>query len=339
MRQAPAPEQTKQKPRWGWPSPSVLLALPWLAWCLWLVGQLARDATWLTGLCFYIPSPALLLGLVIGATISWRKKRRRAASLLLAPTLLVSIFVLGIENRLIGTRPALNNEGTSSDPTLRLVHWNVFSGKLGWDSIQDTLRATGADLCILSEVPDELNAAEFARSFGEEYTAVRRKNLAVIARGELEPPEWLHNEGRFRVFGVCWHSPAGTCRVVVADLPADLLVKRDPLLRRVAQSMIRWRADLVAGDFNAPRRSRALCPLPRGFVHAYDVAGRGYSATWPVPAPLYAIDHCILGERVQALRYDLQSSLRSDHRMQVLDFELRAPAPPAEPAPAPHSPR
>jgi endonuclease/exonuclease/phosphatase family metal-dependent hydrolase len=82
-------------------------------------------------------------------------------------------------------------------------------------------------------------------------------------------------------------------------------------------------ADVILGDLNAPRRSRALTPPPPGFVHAYDAAGSGWSATWPVPLPLWAIDQCLVGPRLQVVGYRLGFRRGSDHRMQVVDMVPR----------------
>ena len=67
----------------------------------------------------------------------------------------------------------------------------------------------------------------------------------------------------------------------------------------------------------------ALDALPEGYHHAYDQAGSGWSYTWPIPCPVWAIDQCIVGPRVQPLRYTQRSTTSSDHRMQIFDFRLR----------------
>lgn len=79
---------------------------------------------------------------------------------------------------------------------------------------------------------------------------------------------------------------------------------------------------MSVGDFNAPRRSLAFSQLPTGFRHAYDAAGAGWSYTWPVPVSFLAIDQCIIGPRLKLVHYELQSTWMSDHRLQVVDFEL-----------------
>ncbi len=86
--------------------------------------------------------------------------------------------------------------------------------------------------------------------------------------------------------------------------------------------MERYRPDLIVGDFNAPRRSRALSELPTGYGHAYDTSGSGFSYTWPVPVPMYSLDQCIHARRVTPIRYDLLQSVYSDHCCQLFNFAL-----------------
>ena len=103
---------------------------------------------------------------------------------------------------------------------------------------------------------------------------------------------------------------------------SNVLVHRDPPLRQLIRLMEAHQPDIVAGDFNAPRRSLALDPLPVGFRHAYEVAGKGWSYSWPILFPVYAIDQCILGKRIVPIRYELASSIHSDHRRQILEFSV-----------------
>jgi hypothetical protein len=41
---------------------------------------------------------------------------------------------------------------------------------------------------------------------------------------------------------------------------------------------------------------------------------------------MLAIDQCLLGRRIEPIRYDLLTARGSDHRAQVLDFRLRSGA-------------
>ena len=133
-----------------------------------------------------------------------------------------------------------------------------------------------------------------------------------------------------KIYFVLWQSDEVELKLFVVDLASSLLNARNPRLHELTALMMLHQPDIVVGDFNAPRRSLAISPLPDGFVHAYEAAGSGWSYTWPVPCPVYAIDQCILGRRIVPLRYDLETTTCSDHRLQILDFTARGAAISAE---------
>jgi hypothetical protein len=161
---------------------------------------------------------------------------------------------------------------------------------------------------------DALGAGYESRQFG---------NLAVVGAGSVRAGGWLLNSGSAKVQSVTWRRAEDRATLFVVDLPSGIHIARDPLLREVNGLIERFRPDLVVGDFNAPRRSWALSALPSGYGHAYDVVGSGFGYTWPVPAPVYALDQCILSPRILPARYELRSSRHSDHRLQVLEFSWR----------------
>lgn len=283
-------------------------------WATWLAGQVFRDRTWLLGLCFDIPSPAVAALCLVAA---WRLRRRGWSVLWIAPALF-SLAPLGmvvlVENRWI--RPAFAPTG---EEPVRLIHWNVGYGAWGYGGAKEELLRSRARIYVLSEVPPEFEI-HLAAGLGPGYAAIRMGSMAVVADGPLDPPRRLVDDGTLRVHSVTWRGGRGPLELFAVDIASNPRVPRDPLLRRLGALMEEHRPDIVAGDFNSPRRSRALCPLPRGFVHAYDVAGAGWSSTWPLPLPLLAIDQCILSERISAASYDLRSTPYSDHRLQSLEF-------------------
>jgi len=295
----------------------IVVALALFLWLVWVLGQVFRDSTWLTGIFFYIPSPVLVFFLLGCSCYFWRMDHRFIARLLASLALLPAFTVLRVENHFSTVKHNMVHENT-----LRLLHWNIFYGHFGWNGIENVLRQSKADICVLSEIPKKLDIQATARSFGQGYYATRINNLAVITRGAILDGKWLINQNGVRAYGIVWESPQGNCRVLVVDMASNPLLSREPRLLQIRMLMVDWGADIVVGDFNAPRRSRALSPLPSGFVHAYETAGSGCSYTWPLPCPVYAIDQCILGPRIRPVEYDLESSWRSDHRRQILDFTI-----------------
>jgi hypothetical protein len=282
----------------------------------WAVGQFARDATWLTGLCFYLPSAVVaavsLVAAVLNATARRRIPSLFATVLALPPLLMVTL----VENRLIDSLDC-----GSSD--LRLVHWNT-GGRPARPGVGDYLIAERADLYVLTDVPNASHVGVLHDRLGKEYHASTFSNLAVVGRGEVRADGWLVNRDGFEVQEVTWAPPGQPpLRLLVVDLPSDVWVARDPLLREVNALIGQYGPDLVVGDFNAPRRSWALANLPHGYKHAYYTCGGGWGYTWPVPVPMYAIDHCLHGRRVRPGSYRLGGlGGDSDHRYQVFDFSV-----------------
>jgi len=284
----------------------------------WGGGQVFRDRSWVTGLCFYIPAPALAALLL--ATAGWALVRRRwtRATVFVLMAVAPVFFTAVVENQWVRADPSEAPSASS-----RLVHWNVFRGRLGWGAVAARLREEKADVYVISEMAEDIGAAKAAADVGSEYQGRIFSGLAVFTRGGLAAERRLLRAPGIKVHEIRWRDGDTDLKVFVADLSPGLLNWRDPRLRRLVGLMRSERPDLVVGDFNAPRRSRALCPLPDRYVHAYEAAGAGWSYTWPVPCPVLAIDQCIVGPRVVALRYELESTAYSDHRLQVLDFAVR----------------
>lgn len=293
------------------------------AFGLWLAGQVFRERYHATGLCLFIPSALVACSLLVAAVLAWlctcRWTARAAALLAIGPL----VVFLGVENR--WWRRA---HQAGSGETLRLVHWNVWAGRRGWDKIAAELKAQEADIYVLSEAFSAEGVRAVLDELGPGYTVDRAHNMVVIVRGRVARLDALRRKGRAYVF-LCTVGEADLT-VLVGDLPSKPIIHRAPFLRLIRELIAdtqreidETQPDFVVGDFNAPRRSRLLSTLPEGFAHAYNQAGRGWSYTWPARFPLWAIDQCIVGPRVQALRYDLVTTRLSDHRMQVLDFAVR----------------
>jgi endonuclease/exonuclease/phosphatase family metal-dependent hydrolase len=290
-----------------------------LAWGLavtWSFGQIVRDATYAGQLAFYIPAPLVALALSLLALLAWAKGRRRAAIAAGLAALVPSAFVLTVEHRWVRAAAPAAAEGT-----IRVVHWNVRRGG-SWERVVPIAVRENADLYAFSEPPYGGRERDVASALGFEGPPVRVGQVALLARGTLGPPQWLSRDA-LEVALVPWERDGVAWRVMVVDLLSDLRVARDPWLARLRALVEERQPDLVVGDLNAPRRSRALTPPPAGFVHAYDAAGQGWSATWPMPLPLWSIDHCLVGPRLQVTAYRLRSTDASDHRMQVVALAPR----------------
>jgi hypothetical protein len=166
---------------------------------VWLVGQVLRDRTWASGLCFYVPSPLAAFILAALAFLAWKRSARRMAVLALTLTAGPLVFVGWFENRWQAPR----NDATSL--SIRLIHWNVFGGNLGWSNIQHHLRAGRADIYVLSETPADFPMESLVTGLGAEFVGTRLGNMKVLARGQLTAEPMRVQSGHIKAFRVLWN--------------------------------------------------------------------------------------------------------------------------------------
>jgi len=305
---------------------------------VWVAGQILRDRNWWMGLLFYFPTPVLVGWLLLILAIS-PMNRRVNLLLLIAPL----IMLLLVENHWTRPAPGLrvkstpeidtsqNSTATSSHHSSstsgstriatrkRLIHWNVARGVMGWEKQWKYIESLQPDIIVISEIPEPFDATSLT---GFDVLSVH--GMAVACHGSMTKSRALVRGGALNAYHITCTFAEGPFELMIADMTSQVTVPRDPNLRPFVALLAERKIDVSVGDFNAPRRSLAFCNLPEGFRHAYDDAGTGWSYTWPVPVPCLAIDQCITGPDVNAVQYELRSTLLSDHRLQVLDFNWLA---------------
>ena len=282
---------------------------------LWCIGQIARDQTWVTGLCFYIPS--LFVGVLFAflTFVRWRQKSR-IGWIFLAIAGLAGFCVCFVDNSIFG---GLWVESQTPTSTHTLVHWNVFDGQFYWQSGHNRLVAMAPEIIVLSEPPSPERVRALSEALGAEYDYQRFGSMAAIARGELAPNNTLADEENYEVNQFYWTFGGKTYQIFGVDCSSDIFHHRHPTLGKVNSLIAEHQPDFIVGDFNAPRRSLALQQLPTGYVHAYESVGTGLSYTWPWPVPMYSLDQCIVRQPIRIDSYELISGA-SDHRLQFLRF-------------------
>lgn len=139
----------------------------------------------------------------------------------------------------------------------------------------------------------------------------------------------------------------GTLVVWAIDLPSDPRAHRVPLAREAGRTLASWSGavrvreddgyryekaerpgfpvpDVVVGDFNIPRGSASLGVFleeagAAGMRDAFDAAGSGWRRTWPREWPVWAIDHCFVGEGVRARSFETRDPGVGGHRVLVVE--------------------
>ena len=296
---------------------------------IWVFGQILRDRNWWIALMFYFPTPVLVAWLLLLFKIS-RTSWRLTLGLLIAPL----GILLGVENQWMrpesptaANLPSDRSENSSTSETtvsaaatdgisMRLIHWNLARGVMGWEQQWRHIESLHPDVIVLSEIPTVFDASTLTG-----FDVLVIDGMAVACHGLMTKSGPLVRGGALQAWHVTCQISEGPLEVMIADMTSRIGLARDPYLRPFVALLADRKIDVSVGDFNAPRRSLAFCDLPSGYRHAYDAAGAGWSYTWPVPVPCLAIDQCIIGPRLKPVRYQLQSTLLSDHRLQILDYE------------------
>ena len=120
-------------------------------------------------------------------------------------------------------------------------------------------------------------------------------------------------------------TPSGPFQLVLVDVQGTTKRSRYRPLSELERRLepLADQPVLIVGDLNTPTDSVFLRPLRQSYRNAFESAGRGYAATWPVPLPLLALDQAWFNAGLQASRCELDGSWVSDHRAVVVDVTVR----------------
>lgn len=282
----------------------------------WLAGWSFADATWWSAWLHFIPAPAAVLA---GCLAGYRNPRLPPGFRTVAGgiTVLATLQLLAGDFRW--------HHPPEREGTIRLVQWNTARRSSRVDRLFEVLRKDQPDICVLSEAP-------------------RGADLAALAKRELGLGELLVDQGmallsryplQFRGTipvrtGRGWHArlttPGGELDILLFDVVSHPSLDRSLPMQDLVDWIDRRRSRqplLVVGDFNTTRDAQSLDPLRTRLRNSYEEAGRGWPYSWPMPVPLYAIDHCWHTPGVETVSSRYRWSLLSDHRRQVVDLQLK----------------
>ena len=294
----------------------------------WWIGLLFKDRYPLTQLLFFIPPLVMIVFGFFWLYLTLPKRFR-----LLQLFLFLSVFAAFGKMLLIDFRWTKARE--VDRPVIRVVHWNTADGILGTESIVSTLTRDQPHIILISEPPRAKELPAMA------HYALGMEHLLMRGTMTLASHFPLENERAIpMVNGQAWAADAytlqGPLTIVCVDLISHPNLNRKDSMNNLADWLEKndRYPTIILGDFNTPRDSIAFRPIRKTFHHAYEAAGRGWPYTWPIPLPLYAIDHAWVSSEIETVAYHLMPTRYSDHKRQVMDIDL-IPAPPSEPAQKP----
>ncbi len=81
---------------------------------------------------------------------------------------------------------------------------------------------------------------------------------------------------------------------------------------------------MLLGDFNTPVDSVWLSAIRARFDNAFEVAGNGILATWPLPLPVLALDQVWVSDQLGVSCAKIGWSMLSDHRPVFTEIRFEA---------------
>ena len=320
---------------------ATVLTVTWTTVVLMLLGaagEILRDRSLILAMFMYIPlAPVGLAAVALDLVRRGRSLRPRFA---LTIGGLVALAVGAVP--MLGTR-APDPPAPGSD-RVTLLHWNMQSGgrlaaQSRWDRAAEQILSRQPDVIVLSEAPPDGWLFNTLHTNGRGHRTVHISNEPgasywykplVCSRFPMQM------EGRIAVrngvaMAVTVRVRGRPLRLLVVDGVSNVGVLRTPFLSDVAAACDAAAKagrpfDIVVGDFNAPGRSigfDAVRSAAGGHKRASDYS-RGWRATWPMPLPVYDIDHVLVRSDTAVVGCDIFSSLRldTDHRGQYVTLAL-----------------
>lgn len=275
-----------------------------------VVARLARDEVFGLSIVFYALPLPLLAGVTLALALLEVKNRKRALRWAFC-TGLLGIGVIFEDWRLLPDR--------SETKDLKVVFWNACRLYRGWDEVSSEVRSWDADVIAMVEAGlgerDELRAQWNAACPGYKVS-ILGAGIVLLTRGEsgTATVHEFHKGSRARQIETTVQGQK--LNLVIVDINANPFSSRDPALGQLIEVVdpLATERTLVLGDFNTPADSALLEPLRPNYSLAFDLAGQGYRATWPIPLPVLAIDQVWASQHVDVTSCKHLWTKASDHR-------------------------
>ncbi|GHH69655.1 hypothetical protein GCM10017673_20440 [Streptosporangium violaceochromogenes] len=242
--------------------------------------------------------------------------------------------------------PAFARTPPSGPRDLRVVHQNVNLANGDLARTARALRATGADVLVAVEVPDDpvLRNGTVHPAFAGEidpaypYRFPDNPGVAVWSRypvlGTPRPVPGVERS-RWAILRTPW-GPVSLYAVHLASFRPgrpSVIALRNAEAEALARAI---RADhsplvVVAGDLNTAATDREMGPLTETLTSVADQAGTGLQFTWPAPLPVVRLDHVLVRGFAAVASRVLPASV-SDHRAILADLRVPSPRPVARPS-------
>jgi endonuclease/exonuclease/phosphatase family metal-dependent hydrolase len=312
------PLGTRTSRRW-------LAVFPVVLWTAGIILRLTiRDRVPLVAVLFYATPPIVLSALAfVAAGLLLKSKCRRFAA------------VAAISGIVCGCwwshSSFYQHDSPSVADEFRVLFWNCRHGYHGWKSIAEEIHRVDAPLIGLVEAGGYTQKQrEFWRwEFVDYDIASPGSGIVLMTRGKVVRSRLipLARGGRCGQFEVLLDGKQLT--VFVVDIKSNPFIsRREPLKELTALiELERDKLTVLMGDFNVPADSAFLDDLRNSLTNAFETAGDGYAATWPLPVPVLTLDQVWVGRHLQLHGCRHLWTSFSDHRAVVTRLSILSDAP------------
>ncbi len=271
--------------------------------------RLMRDQIFGLSTIYYgLPLPVLAV-VTLALTVLQRHERKR----LIRWAICSALLIVGVWSEDWRAQP-----DRSETRDVKVVFWNACRIHRGWDEVTAEVRSWNADVIALVEAGTgtEGNRKRWQLGCPGYKVSLLGAGIVLLTRGQSgETTVHEFPDGsRARQITTTVHGQA--LNLVIVDIQANPFWSRREPLAHLAEVVapLAGESTLVLGDFNTPADSALLAPLRSEYTMAFDLAGQGYRATWPIPLPVLAIDQAWVSPQVDVTSCRHLWTRASDHR-------------------------
>ncbi len=272
---------------------------------------------------FYYASPGVLLFLGAGLLMFCAAAVR---SYRLAATWCVMAIVVAQCAGSHRVMPTFSSDSSQSEKNYRVLLWNTCHGRGGWENVAEELSRHQADIIALVEAgpPTETMRSFWKKHFPDYDISLLGGEMVLMTKGksiEVRAKK-IGRQGQVREVDLILDGHRLTTMVIDIHGRPDL--PRGEAIRELAELLEsrQDRAVLVAGDFNTPSESPLFQPVHQQGSNAFEVAGHGYSPTWPRLFPVLVLDQIWSNQQIKFDHCRNSWSKASDHSAVIAEFHF-----------------
>lgn len=302
------------------PGRAMVWGLSWatttLAGLALIVRLTVRDRWVVVAPLFFGTPPAVLAALAAVAAVFWRLRGRPRAAVAHAAA---ACLCLAWWHQTSFREPDQFPEASD----IRVLFWNTAYNGDNWWAVVGTVVRHRPHVIAVTEPAWFMDPRRTVPAWRLEFP-----DYQLRAIGREEPRMLILAQGRIEEIGsgpldagsFYWHGTVDVdgarFHLIVADLPSNPFRSRRAAVEALSDLVAQLgdQPTLVVGDFNLPADSTQLDPLRTRCANAFDTAGSGYAATWPLPLPVLQIDHAWFNRSLAVTRCEADWSRTSDHR-------------------------